>query len=315
MVFSVYHCNKIRDEGRLKLRREQAEAWRQGKPFCDAAFWSRRLSRSMGFTTIARGAIVKQAIEPQKYLEQARAMGFPVDNSCDSTYTLVSMLEFGDMPREAIATCHEHACTPLMLEKFFIVHREKNLTYCFDIPFEENETNLEYVANQICEFIEFAEKKFPGVIKYDENKLIELQASDEAAFSYYHEIFQMLKHKPSPIAGPDIDYGGHEGLWNLEYLRAKRDEVAERVKKGFAAVPGEKLRVLWAVQRPYFIDTFKVLAKWGIAVLVFCEGSSKYYTPVPNPVYYGGRKLTPLEQGSSAWNELRVCRYWCPMGK
>ncbi len=287
---------KLRYEARLKSRKAQVEAWRQGKPFIDVGFLGVRLFRSMGFMSVTQSAATQTADEPLKLLEQARAMGLPVENSCDMTYGASSMFESGDLPAKAIALCGHHACTPMELQLIFMSYKGKTSTYHFDIPFEDNEASLEYLVKQFHEFIELAEKEFPGVIKYDENRLIELQAREEAAISYNYEIFEMLKHKPSPIAGYDVFYGGDLDFRDLEYVRARRDELAERVEKGFAAVPGEKLRMLWAVTRPFFMNPFKTLAKRGIAVISWYSGIAPYWAPVPGPVYYGGRKLTPLEK-------------------
>ncbi len=289
---------KIRYNRQIELRKEQLEAWQQGAPFIDVGFHLKRLGYAMGFNHISRGAIIKQNPEPEKYLEKAREMGLPADSSCDSVYMVAAMVEARDIPVESIVVCKQYACTPEVMQKIFIAHRGERLAYCFDSPFEETEVNLEYLVDQLRAFIEFAEKKFPGVIKYDEDKLSELQARDEAAWGYYHEIFQMLKHKPSPIAGDDVSYthGGDFTSRDPEYVRALRDEVAERVAKGIAAVPGEKLRMIWTVQNIEFMDVYKVLAKHKIAVIFQYNGSSRYYFPGPNPVYYGGRKLTPLEK-------------------
>jgi benzoyl-CoA reductase/2-hydroxyglutaryl-CoA dehydratase subunit BcrC/BadD/HgdB len=120
-----------------------------------------------------------------------------------------------------------------------------------------------------------------------------MQYYEEQSRAISNEVYEMLKHKPAPIAGKDGmgRFGGMTAK-GLEYARERRDEIAERVEKGLAAVPGEKLRVLWTVTRPTFMDEYKVLAKWGIAVFKSMGGGGEH----PIPPYFGGRKLTPLEK-------------------
>ncbi len=290
-------CNKIRLETQLRARTTQIEAWRQGKPFTDITPMGSAFFRAMGFIPTGQAGAAQRALEPQKLIEKGRAMGLPADDACEITYFGATMEESGDLPREAIGLCSSASCTGMALQRIFMAHRGKAFSYCFDVPFEANDASLEYLVDQFREFIEWSEKKFPGVIKFDEDRLIELQAKEETSIKYYHEMFEMLKHKPSPLAGSDIFYGGDEGLGDVAYARALRDEMAERIEKGVAAVPGEKLRMFWTVQRPYFMDPFKILAKREVAVIFWYSGLGGNKAPLPQPVYYGGRrKLTPLEK-------------------
>ncbi|MFC1987173.1 hypothetical protein ACFLVH_01295 [Chloroflexota bacterium] len=146
------------------MRREQLEAWHQGKPFIDCAPTQGRLFMSMGFMPTERGEAFRGAIETQKYIEQGRTLGLPVENSCEQTYFALTMTESGDLPAESIVHCTQYNCTPMMLQKNLIAYRGKKLIYHFDIPFEENETNLEHLVNQFGEFIEFAEKIFLALL-------------------------------------------------------------------------------------------------------------------------------------------------------
>jgi hypothetical protein len=289
--------NKLRYEMSIEHTKEQLEAWREHKPFSDGGgFMAEALTQAMGFTTTGGVTTGLQTMQPQKYLEHASAQGLPVESSCDMTMMPFAMMECGDVPMEDLAICDQHACTPMYLRGIYVANTSKTLTYFLDIPFEQNEASLKHVTAQLEEFIEFAEKKFPGV-KYDEDKLIEKQAIEEEARGYSNEIYQMLKHKPCPIGGLDSMGGSGAGSKKgLEYMRARRDEVAERIEKGIAAVPGERLRFLWAVTRPFFMDPFKVLAKWKISVPVYYSGPIAMWAPLPGRNFYGDRELTPLEK-------------------
>jgi hypothetical protein len=289
--------NKIRYEIQFEETKERIEAWRQKKPFSNGGdMTAGLLAEAMGFTSTGGLMPAFQTMQPHKYLEHAKSRGLPVEHSCDMTMMPFAMMESGDVPMEDLSVCDEHACTPMMLRGIYVAHQSGNQTFFIDIPLEQNERALNYVTDQLGEFIEFAEKRFPG-IKYDEDKLIELQSYSEQIHGYSYEIFQMLKNKPCPIGGMDAftGAGGVSKKW-AEYMRARRDEVAERVAKGEGAVPGEKLRMLWTVTRPFFMDPFAVLAKWKIVVPFHYSGPVASWAPIPGRAFWGNRALSPLEK-------------------
>ena len=290
--------NKIRYQIELETVKEQLEGWRQGKPFSDGgSATASNLTRAMGFVPVGSVQPAFQTVQPQKYIDQARGMGLPVDKSCDMTMMPFAMMVCGDTPMEDVAICDHHCCTPMMLRGIYVAHSSDTFTYYIDRGVEENEATIKYVTEQLEEFIEWAEKKFPGVIKYDEDKLIEMQEYEEAARRISEEISEMLKHKPCPVSGRGggggVGSGGGTRL-GVEYAQARRDEIAERIEKGIAAVPGEKLRVLWTgVTNPVFMDPYKVLAKWGIATPFGLGGAGRVGHSYS---FWGDRKLSPLEK-------------------
>ncbi|MFC1900345.1 2-hydroxyacyl-CoA dehydratase [Chloroflexota bacterium] len=294
--------NKIRYEIELENVKEQLEGWQQGKPFSDGGSNTAAiLARAMGFIPTGSVQPAFQTTEPLKYLDYARNKGLPVDKSCDMTMMPFAMMECGDVRMEDLAICDRHCCTPMKLRGIYVSHSSNTLTYYIDIPFEENEDSLKYVADQLKGFIEFAEEKFPGVIEYDEDKLIEMQSYGDAARPIADQIYEMVKHKPSPVSGRGGGGagGGATTAKGLEYLQARRDEIAERLKKGIAAVPGAKLRVLWAgVTNPVFMDPYKVLADWKIEVPLGLGGTGMGAAEHSREEtrFWGDRKLTPLEK-------------------
>ncbi|MFC1532587.1 2-hydroxyacyl-CoA dehydratase [Thermodesulfobacteriota bacterium] len=300
--------NKMRYELMLETRKAQLEAWRQGKPFGGGMGL---LSQAMGFTPgsgfsgAGLGVVTggrSQSNTAQKYFDACRDRGLPVDASCDMAMLPCGATESKDVPMAPFDLCDTASCTTMWLAGlYFMLRTETPFVYYLDIGFRQDEANLEHIMNQYSEFIELAEK-IPG-IKYDEDKLIELQTMSETAWGYYREIYQMLKNKPSPIGGKDAVqlYVAGSTLYPdpakwVEFAKLRRDEVGERLDKGLAAVPGEKLRAVWAVTNPQFMDAYKVLAKWKIAVLVQYSGPTYRLVPMPKPDFMVGRELTPLEK-------------------
>lgn len=294
--------NKIRYEIQLEEVQEQLAAWREGRPFSDGGggFMAGPLARAMGFAPMGSVGVAIGATEPQKYLEISHAKGLPVDNACDMTSIPFAMQECGAVPMEDLSICDPHSCTVMCLAAIYLshTHTKDRFTYYLDVGLEENEANLRHVTDQIKEFIEFAERTFPGKIQYSEDKLIEMQSYEEAARKLLYEIYELRRTIPSPIAGKDI-FGGGFGASTakgLEYMQARRDEISERVEKGLAGVPGEKLRLLWTVTRPFFMDPFEVLAKRKVAVVFYYSGPTWRNIPSSRLPYWGDRELSPLEK-------------------
>ncbi|MFC1899976.1 2-hydroxyacyl-CoA dehydratase [Chloroflexota bacterium] len=294
--------NKLRYQMQLDHAKEKLQAWQEGKIFYSGGTgaYLGNLIQAMGF--ISGGAdeamFASTRAQAEDYLNQARAKGFPVDQSCDMVMMPMAVFESGNVPIQDMAICDNHACTAMCMRYILISHMypEHNIPfYNIDVGFEEDEANLEHVVEQLQGFIEFCEKKFPGKIKYDEEKLKKIHAAQERDKKYSLEMYEMLKNRPTPIAGKDSHMIGFSSMYP-EMSMARLKELRERVKNGVAAVPNEKLRVIWTVTNPVFMDVYKVLAKWGIAVLFQYTGPSRRTIPMPEPVYYGGRELTPLEK-------------------
>lgn len=303
-------CNKMLYEINLAARKAQLEAWRSGKPFGDRFGV---LSQAMGFVPAQVGRAAHDTKDSSKYLEMAREKGLPADNSCDMTYVTFNQRDAGDLPVDALDVCSQASCTPTMLAEVYSMYsggKKTHVRFFLDRGYEDDERNVKHVEEQIREFIDICETKIPGV-KYDEDKLIELQHYEEQVRKYTYETYEMLKHKPAPIANKDIvwlNYGSDllypDPKKAVEFARIRRDEVGERLAKGVAGLPGERKRVVWTVTRPFFMDPFKVLEKWNTNVVLLYNGNVRKSVPIPTPAWMKGRTLTPLEK--VAFGELRA---------
>ncbi|MBN2059230.1 MAG: 2-hydroxyacyl-CoA dehydratase, partial [Deltaproteobacteria bacterium] len=227
--------NKIRYEIQLEETREQLDAWKEGRPFSDAGggFMAGPLAKAMGFAPMGNVGVAIGATEPDKYLALARERGLPVDNACDMTSMPFAMMECGAVPLEDISICDPHSCTVMCLAAIFLshTHTKDRFSYYLDVGFKEDEKNLRHVTDQLKEFIELSEAKFPGKIRYDEEKLAEMQSYEEQARGILHEMYEMRRRIPSPLASRDAfaaGFGAHTAK-ELEYIKARRDEMAERI--------------------------------------------------------------------------------------
>ncbi len=298
--------NKLLYELQLEGYKAALEALRNGRPQSVQASGVGILYQAMGFVCLAETTSdATSETYMQKYLEMARNKGLPVDVSCDMAMSGLATWEAGeDIDRVGVRLYSQASCVSMWLTNLHRSYVRASPKYYLDVGFKESEANLKHVANQLGEYIEICEKQFPGVIKYDEARLIELQEYEEAALEYYRDIYRMQRHKPAPLAGrAAFRQSGSTppGLYPdprraVEYARIRRDEVAERIEKGIAGVPGEKLRLMWTVTLPWFMDPFPVIEKRKAAVLTQYSGFTYYRTPLPQQNYYGNRKLTPLEK-------------------
>uniref|UniRef100_A0A7C2K4B1 2-hydroxyacyl-CoA dehydratase n=1 Tax=candidate division WOR-3 bacterium TaxID=2052148 RepID=A0A7C2K4B1_UNCW3 len=293
-------ANKLRYELEIEEAKEILRAWKEGKPFSNGGdLTAGILTKAMGFTPAGSVGAAFQTLTPQKYLDHAAARGLPVEKSCDMTMMPFAMMECGDLPFEDIAICDNHACTPMMLRGIYMAYKGEVHTYFIDIPFEQNDDAITYVADQLREFIEYAERKFKDKgIKYDEEKLVELLEINDKIQKANEEVYEMLKNKPCPIGGYDVFLIG--GIISpskkaLEYVQARTEEIKERVDKGIGAIPDEKIRIMWTTTRPFFMDPFSPLSKWGANVCFYYAGPVGTWAPFPGRIFWK-RELSPIEK-------------------
>jgi benzoyl-CoA reductase/2-hydroxyglutaryl-CoA dehydratase subunit BcrC/BadD/HgdB len=311
--------NKLYYALELEYRRSQLDAWRQGRPFAAATGLS-PLMRAMGFAywdSVQAADRVGQ--EANSYFDVVRAEGLP-DYACDRTVITTVMSITGNVPVPDFILTSNHACDLFALCLTTLGYYFSVPTYYVDIGFEANNETLRYVTEQLREAIGFVESMVPGV-KYDEDRLMELQELDRIGFSYYRDIYELKKRVPCPIGPrdafreprkPSIYHDPHKAL---DWLRSFRDELAERAETGMGVMSDEKLRLMWAVSGPLNFDPFEILEKRGVSLPVFQFGmSSRWYGSV-YPVYGDeteyGKKLSPLEEEARMIN----CNAWAGLAK
>jgi benzoyl-CoA reductase subunit B len=136
------------------------------------------------------------------------------------------------------------------------------------------EHKIEYVASQMADAIEWLEKITKK--KYDDEKLIEAIHTECQTTSLWGEICALNKAIPAPL-----DEKAMFSLYVLVTLRKcskevlsfykeLRDEVKDRIERGIAAVPTERLRLLTDSQPPWsLLNIWRYLEKYGVV----CVGS------------------------------------------
>ncbi len=310
----ILKSNKLLYElGKEKLE-AQLDSWKRGKPSAQSSGEWLRILRAMDIEPAHLTFVLDSAGEKyDEYKPIIERLGFP-EKCCERTTTQLAVCELGVMRKPTIILGDGHGCdadhkyTSLSLAAWF------NLpVFYVDVPLNEDDkpnlASINYIADQLGEFIEWVEKEVPGV-KYDEDKLIEWQEKDAIGEKYSREIYQLIRHVPCPMSPKDgIRHRAFEvepsrfpdGDKANEYLRVLRDELGERVSSGRNLYP-ERLRLLWAGASHDIesVDVSRVVLERQIAVpLVVHGGVPKRVGLRCQPIFEMseyGVKLSPLQE-------------------
>ncbi|MBI2958498.1 MAG: 2-hydroxyacyl-CoA dehydratase [Chloroflexi bacterium] len=301
-------CNRLLYQALLDHDREQLRWWREGKPFMSAsgggmAILTRVFGefRTLGLVGMADRMGSKAA---EAAYQKIWSMGLP-DYSCDRTILLLPIAASGvDLPKLSMILTRTGSCNvannshrtlaELMGIPFFMV----------DVPFEDPyQENLPYVVKQLHELIAHVEAKLPGA-KFDGGRLMELQRLDRQRMAALHDIGRLRKHVPCPDHPRDVfreplqcaEYTNPLAI--VEYYETYRDELADRVSRGFTPVGEEKLRIVWAISGPYGSKAWDYLAQRGVSVPFWQYGGAEknFIRPIYGDESEFGKALTPLEE-------------------
>ncbi len=254
----LLRSNKLMYELEKERAEHMKDAWQQGKHFASTRGYE-CLLRSMGFEW---GNFAHMVDRNKRYPElkaTLEKLGFP-EKCCDRTVATLALVGLSELPKPDICLISSHGCDSHCLTMGTEARYHDVPTFFLDIPLDFEDkvglNTLNYIADQLGEFIEWAEKKVPG-IKYDEGRHREFLDIEAIGEKYLSEIYQLRKKVPCPIAPLDAfrievqptRYPNMQKV--LEYLRISRDELGERVASGKGPLSEERLRLLWAASGPY----------------------------------------------------------------
>jgi benzoyl-CoA reductase subunit B len=174
--------------------------------------------------------------------------------------------------------------------------------YCVDVsvgyPFNEplDEYKINYIVQQLNDGIEWLEKVTGR--KYDDKLLCEAVWNEIRASRLWAEICELNQAIPAPL-----DEKSMYALYVLGTLMKHRPEcvnlyeklkaeVEDRVRRGIAAVPNERFRVITDTQPPWgFLQIFREMEKYGVVSV----GSLYTYGLVGMWQYHSDGRLAPKE--------------------
>ena len=165
-----------------------------------------------------------------------------------------------------------------------------------------DESRLMYVVNQGLEGIEWMEKVTGRT--YNDELFIAAVKNEMRATSLWAEICWLNKAVPAPLDEKTM-YSlyvlatlNKAKKWCADFYQELRDEVADRVKRGIAAVPNERCRVMSDTQPPWaFLKIFRYLEEYGAVSIgsLYTFGLEGIWETKPDGSW--GPRTTPMDKG------------------
>ena len=209
------------------------------------------------------GALVGSHKAAVPYCERAEEAGFSQDLCAYARTNIGSMLAGkGELagrplPRPDLLVAAKNICD-VVVKWWEVTARYFDCPlFILDTPFATDGLNPEqvtYVKNQLEELVRFtarAARRPVPARKSFERKLLDVLELTRQATELWQEIQALRAHSPTPASAldmftnlfPIVTLRGTRTC--VDYYRRVRDELAERVERGVAAVPGERFRLLW----------------------------------------------------------------------
>ena len=296
-------------------RSHQLSVWDAGEPFAyTGGGVPFKLVRAMGLHSCSLGIEGDRAGKlSEKYFATVRKLGYP-DHGCDRIMAGLGMVLAEEMPRPAIVIAANCPCDPEHLSAEALRDTFGCPSFAIDVPGKNDDWALEYVTGQLHDMIKFIEQEVPGT-KYNENALKQFQELWFRQHKALRDVYELKKVVPCPLAAsdtfrlPPLEIVHDPRV--AEYAEMYRDELTERVRNGFGAVAGERLRLAWLVSGPFFADPWTFLANLGVAVPFFEFGMAGYTFGFsqsdPWKEASEKRELSPLEEEArfgmtNSWN-------------
>jgi benzoyl-CoA reductase/2-hydroxyglutaryl-CoA dehydratase subunit BcrC/BadD/HgdB len=158
----------------------------------------------------------------------------------------------GRLPKPDLLVCANNICGTV-IKWYEIQARSFNAPlFFFDTPFIHDEMEkhtLEYVENQMGEYVSFLEKQLDH--PFSDKRFQEVCSRSFEAITLWKEILEMARHRPAPLAAfdafihmaPIVTLRGTR--WAVGYYTKLKREMEERVQKGVGAFAREEIRLIW----------------------------------------------------------------------
>jgi len=179
-------------------------------------------------------------------------------------------------------------------------------TFFIDVsvgPYNEmTSERLDYVTNQGLEAVEWLEKTTGR--KFNDELFIEAVKNEMRSTSLWAAICCENKVKPAPLDEKTM-YSlyvlatlSKSSKWCADFYQECLDEVKDRVKRGIAAVPSERCRVMSDTQPPWgFLKVFRYLEEFGAVSIgsLYTFGLEGIWETKPDGTW--GPRTLPWEKG------------------
>jgi hypothetical protein len=187
----------------------------------------------------------------EHFIDVAESAGIPPD-TCSLPKSTTGMVLEGQMPQPVAVVTSNMPCDGGM-SQYTIIERELAVpTYRLDVPYQfYSERAVEYFAGELRRMIAWLEEHTPGRMDWD--RMREICAERNRAVEYELDLWDLLRHKPAPMAAEPI-YLTHLlfGIARAGTKRATRvfkhvlDLTRHNLEMGKGALEDERYRVaLW----------------------------------------------------------------------
>ncbi len=294
-----------------ELSLEQAEhRWRwfeEGRPFAYCDGGPPALMRALGMEVMAlAGDADRLGANAAPYLDLGKRYRYH-ESLCDRVLAGQGLAVSDDyVPPSFVAACN-YPCTPHTLAMVSLGQHFQVPTCALDMSDDYSPDTIDYLVEQMQELIEVAEAKVPKV-KFDEEKLAREQANEKRGDELLSAVQDLKSHIPSPVSGLDViripRFFYHNPEKSIVYLENYLEEMHDRIAKGIAPVPDEKVRLMWTVSAPLFTENvWNFLHEKDASMVCYdaggefgCQESMMEELGFPPVSKLIGRQATPLEE-------------------
>jgi benzoyl-CoA reductase/2-hydroxyglutaryl-CoA dehydratase subunit BcrC/BadD/HgdB len=190
--------------------------------------------------------------------EIAEAEGYPADLCSYAKSHIAASLSpesapLNGLPRPDMLVCCNNICGTVLKWYEALADFYGCPLFILDVPFQrepEPEAHvIRYIVTQIEAFIAWSEEQAGQ--RMDPARFTQTLELAREAITLWTEIRELGQHHPSPLNAPDLFLAmapivvlrGTQTA--VDFYRLMKAEVQERIAQGVAAVPGERVRLLW----------------------------------------------------------------------
>jgi benzoyl-CoA reductase/2-hydroxyglutaryl-CoA dehydratase subunit BcrC/BadD/HgdB len=229
-------------------------------------------------------------VEP--LLEEAEQAGF-VGDTCGFHRSVIGAARKGIMPEPDFLIASTCPCSGGVAVLENLAHMFNKDLFVLNVPQEESEQNIQYLADQIKDMTDFISQHTGAPL--DENKLHQAVEKTNSAREIMQDMYRLAQKMPSPTDGRLLINFGIVMLLFLgtdaaiDIAQAYKDEFSARIDNGIQGVPDEKLRLLWIQNRIQFKNPLvDLLEKEYQANIVSDELNDIYWDSIdPDDPYTG----------------------------
>ena len=216
------------------------------------------LLNSMGITSCFVefvGAALASVGMAEPFLEEAEQAGF-VGDTCGFHRTVIGAARKEIIPKPDFLIASTCPCSGGVAVLENLAHLFKKDLFVLNVPQEHSEQNVQYLADQIKDMVEFI-AQHTGT-PFDESKLRQAVEKTNRAREIMKDMYRLAQAVPSPSDGRLlINFGivillflGTDAA--IDIAQAYKDEFSDRIDNEIQGVPDEKLRLLWIQNRIQF---------------------------------------------------------------